>query len=289
MARNAAPDDTSNPLLKDFEFPPYASVETEHIVPGVRALLKQLEADLNTLETTLEPSWPKLVEPFERLVDRLQIVWGIINHLNSVKYTPELLDAIQQVQPQKVCFDLRLAQSKPIYNAFKAIKESSQWQSLIDAKKHVVDSRIKEAILNGVALGDDKREEFNKIEQKLQCLSLKFEENVLNATKKFEKLITNKSELQGLPDVELFLAAKRAKSKRHNATAEHGPWLISLDARSFNSVMQHAQNRDLREEIYHAYVAHASSDILDNTPIIREILKLRLEKAKLLNIRTMLR
>lgn len=68
-----------------------------------------------------------------------------------------------------------------------------------------------------------------------------------------------------------------------NANAENGPWIITLDGPSFLSVMQHARNRALREEIYRAYVARASSGDLDNTAIIDSILKLRLEKAKLLN------
>ncbi|WCJ32033.1 Zincin-like metalloproteases family protein [Euphorbia peplus] len=273
----------SNPLLHHFEFPPFDAVEAHHVRPGVRALLTKLESDLEELERTLEPSWPKLVEPLEKLVDHLQIVWGMINHLKSVKDTAELRAAIEEVQPEKVKFELRLGQSKPIYNAFKAIQDSPQWSSLSDAQKRIVDSQIKEAVLNGVALEDDKREEFNKIEQELQRLSQKFEENVLDATKKFEKLITDKSEIEGLPATALALAAERATSKGHKATPENGPWIISLDAPSFMSVMQHARNRDLRKEIYHAYLTRASSGDLDNTQIIDQILKLRLDKAKLLN------
>lgn len=154
--------------------------------------------------------------------------------------------------------------------------------------------------------------------QELERLSQKFEENVLDATKKFEKLITDKKEIEGLPATALGLAAQTAVSKvffwlfykfigfflqvcycwfslashdasvclykgHENATAENGPWIITLDAPSFISVMQHARNRSLREEIYRAYVTRASSGDLDNTSIIEEILKLRLEKAKLLN------
>ncbi|KAF2283853.1 hypothetical protein GH714_016538 [Hevea brasiliensis] len=212
------------------------------------------------------------------------VAWGVINHLKSVKDTPELRAAIEEVQPEKVKFQLRLGQSKPIYNAFKAIQDSPQWQSLSNAQKRIVESQIKEAVLNGVALEDDKRKEFNKIQQELERLSQKFGENVLDATKKFEKFITDEKEIEGLPATALALAAQTAVSKGHKeATAENGPWIITLDAPSFISVMQHAQNRDLREEFYRAYVTRASSGDLDNTPIIDQILKLRQEKAKLLN------
>ncbi|KAL0672507.1 hypothetical protein Bca4012_000487 [Brassica carinata] len=277
---------SSNPLLQNFEFPPFDVVDAHHVRPGIRALLHQLEAELEQLEKTVEPSWPKLVEPLEKIIDRLTVVWGMINHLKAVKDTPELRAAIEEVQPEKVKFQLRLGQSKPIYNAFKSIRESPDWNTLIEARQRLVEAQIKETVLSGIALEDDKREEFNKIEQELEKLSHKFSENVLDATKKFEKLITDKKDIEGLPPSALGLFAQAAVSKGHeNATADAGPWLITLDAPSYLPVMQHAKNRALREEVYRAYLSRASSGELDNTAIIDQILKLRLEKAKLLGYR----
>ncbi|KAF8016469.1 hypothetical protein BT93_H1861 [Corymbia citriodora subsp. variegata] len=225
----------SNPLLRDFEFPPFDVVEAKHVRPGILALLKKLEGDLEELERTVEPSWPKLVEPLEKIVDRLTVVWGMINHLKGVKDSADLGAAIKEVQEEKVKFQLRLRQSKPVYNAFKALQESPDWNVLSDAQKRIVENQIKEAVLNGIALEDGKREEFNKIEQ-----------------------------------------------GHANATPDNGPWVITLDAPSFMAVMKHARNRALREEIYRADVTQASSGDIDNTLIIDQILKLRLEKAKLL-------
>ncbi|CAN8251513.1 unnamed protein product [Cochlearia groenlandica] len=274
---------SSNPLLQDFDFPPFDSVDADHVRPGIRALLQHLEAELEELERDVEPSWPKLVEPLERIVDRLSVVWGMVNHLKAVKDTPELRAAIEDVQPEKVKFQLRLGQSKPIYNAFKAIRESPDWPSLSEARQRLVEAQIKEAVLIGIALDEEKREEFNRIEQELEKLSHKFSENVLDATKKFEKLITDKKEIEGLPPSALGLFAQAAVSKGHeNATAENGPWIITLDAPSYLPVMQHAKNRALREEIYRVYLSRASAGELDNTSIIDQILKLRLQKAKLL-------
>ncbi|WVZ09139.1 hypothetical protein V8G54_013669 [Vigna mungo] len=209
-----------NPLLQNFDFPPFDVVEPKHVRPGIRSLLGELERELEDLERNVEPSWPKLVEPLEKIVDRLSVVWGMVNHLKAVKDSSELRSAIEDVQAEK----------------------------------------------------------------ELEKLSQKFGENVLDATKKFEKLITDKKEIEGLPATALGLAAQSAVTKGHeNATAENGPWVITLDAPSFIAVMQHARNRSLREEIYRAYVSRASTGDLDNTEIINQILKLRLEKAKLLN------
>ncbi|KAL4577561.1 hypothetical protein LXL04_013670 [Taraxacum kok-saghyz] len=258
-----------NPLLKDFEFPPFDVIDASHVRPGMRALLNKLDSDLAELEKNVEPSWPKLVEPLEKMMDRLSVVWGAINHLKAVKDTPELRSAIEEIQ---------------------AIRESPDWAKLSDAQKRIVECkylelslRVVEAVLSGVSLEDSKREEFNQIQQDLAMLSRRFDENVLDATKAFSKLITDKKEVEGLPASALGLAAQTAVSKGHEkATPEDGPWMITLDAPSYMAVMQHAKNRALREELYCAYVTRASSGDLDNTPVIEQILKLRLEKAKLL-------
>lgn len=272
-----------NPLLQEGPFPRFDAVEPKHVCPGMRALLQQLENDLAELERTVQPTWPGLVEPLEKIVDRLTVVWGVVNHIKSVKDSEDLRSAIEEVQPEKVTFQLRLGQSKPIFNAFKAIQEGPIWETLSEAQKRIVEVAIKEATLNGVALEGDAKERFNEIQQELEKLSLKFNENVLDATKSFEKLITDKKDIEGLPPTALGLAAQTAASKGHEgATAENGPWIITLDIPSYLPVAQHARNRSLREELYRAYVTRASTGKLDNTPIIDQILRLRLERAKLL-------
>ncbi|KAI7738736.1 hypothetical protein M8C21_030958 [Ambrosia artemisiifolia] len=88
---------------------------------------------------TVEPTWPKLVEPVEKMMDRLTVVWVAVNHLKVVKDTPELRSTIEEIQPEKVEFDIKPGQSKPIYNAFKAIRESPDWDVLSDAPKRIVE------------------------------------------------------------------------------------------------------------------------------------------------------
>ncbi|XP_047308624.1 organellar oligopeptidase A, chloroplastic/mitochondrial-like [Impatiens glandulifera] len=276
-------EDDTNPLLRDFIFPPYDVIEAKHIRPAILSLLTKLEKELDELESTVEPTWPKLVEPLERITDKLSVVWGIVNHLNSVKDSPELRSAIEQVQTDKVRFQLRLGQSKPIYEAFKSIQESPNWESLNDARKRVVEGQLKEAILTGVSLQGDEREHFNEIQQELEKLSQKFEENILDATKKYEKLILDEKEIEGLPAISRAIAAESAVSKGYDkATAEDGPWILTLNGPIYRAILQHVRNRSLREEVFRAYVTRASDGDCNNTPIIERILLLRLEKAKLL-------
>lgn len=272
-----------NPLLQEGPFPRFDAVEPKHVCPGIRAMLQQLENDLAELERTVQPTWTGLVEPLEKIVDRLSVVWGVVNHLKAVKDSEDLRSAIEEVQPEKVKFQLRLGQSKPIFNAFKAIQEGPIWETLTEAQKRIVEVEIKEATLNGVALEGDAKERFNEVQQELEKLSLKFNENVLDSTKSFQKLITDKKDIEGLPPTALGLAAQTSASKGYEgATAENGPWIITLDIPSYLPVTQHARNRSLREELYRAYITRASSGEFDNTPVIDQILRLRSERAKLL-------
>lgn len=275
--------DTANPLLVDSPFPKWDSVNAEHVVPAIRQLLDETNGAIDALEKNVEPTWVGLVEPLERIVDRLGRAWGTVSHLKAVKDTEALRKAVEEVQPEKVKVMLRLSQSKPIYEAFKAIKDGDLWNSLSVAQKRIVDGELRDFVLGGVALEGADKERFNEIQQELSKLSTEFSNNLLDATKAYKKLLTDKADVEGLPDSALALAAQQAKGEGHGeATPEDGPWLFTLDFPSFFPVMTHSANRSLREEMYRANITRASSGDLDNTPVIDKILSLRQEKAKIL-------
>ncbi|GIL75386.1 hypothetical protein Vretimale_7960 [Volvox reticuliferus] len=279
----AAKADAPNPLLEDVSFPKYDEIKSEHVVPGVRALLSELHAAIDKLEAEVVSTWAGLVEPLERIGDRHQRVWGIVSHFKGVKDSPELRAAVEEVQPENVKLSLRLSQSKPLYSAFKALREGPEWASLTSAQKRIVDNELRDFVLGGVALEGEAKERFNAIQQELTQLATKFSNNVLDATKAFKKLLTDPADVAGLPATSLGLAAQQAAREGHEgATAEKGPWLITLDFPSYFPVMTHAKNRALREEVYRAYISRASAGDSDNGPIIERILELRAEKAKLL-------
>jgi len=272
-----------NPLLNADPFPLWDAVKAAHVVPAIRQLLEETNDAIDELEKNVEPTWPGLVEPLERIVDRLGRAWGTVSHLKAVKDTEDLRKAVEEVQPEKVKVMLRLSQSKPIYEAFKAIKEGDLWNGLSVAQKRIVEGELRDFVLGGVALEGADKERFNEIQQDLSKLSTDFSNNLLDATKAYKKLLTDKADVEGLPESALALAAQQAKGDGHDeATAENGPWLFTLDFPSFFPVMTHAANRTLREEMYKANITRASSGESDNTPIIDKILSLRQEKAKIL-------
>lgn len=278
---------SENPLLKGSGLPPFGEIKAEDVVPAFNQLLAELDKELATIEAHVEPTWSGLVEPLEKLTQRLNWSWGVVSHLMGVKNSPELREAYENVQPLVVQFSNKLSQSQPIYNAFKAVRASDTWATLDSAQQRIVESAIRDAELSGVGLQGEARERFNAIQMELAELSTKFSNHVLDATKAFSMTLTAKEEIDGLPPSLLSLAAQAARAAgEENATPENGPWRITLDFPSYAPFMQHSTRRDLREKLYKAFLTRASSGELDNNPLIERILELRQELAQLLGFKT---
>ncbi len=278
---------SENPLLQGTGLPPFAEIKPERVVPAFNQLLAELDQQLATLETNIQPTWSGLVEPLEKLTERLTWSWGAVNHLMGVKNSPELREAHEIVQPLVVQFINKLGQSQPIYNAFKALRSSDSWVTLELAQQRIVEAAIRDAELSGVGLEGEARERFNAIQMELAELSTKFSNHVLDATKAFSLTLTTKAEIDGLPPSLVSLAAQAARAAgEEKATPENGPWRITLDFPSYGPFMQHSTRGDLREKLYKAHITRASNGNLDNNPLIVRILELRQELADLLGFKS---
>jgi oligopeptidase A len=274
---------TANPLLDASGLPRFDEIRVEHVEPGMRTLLDELATDLQALEASAQPTWAALVEPLERLQDRLAFTWGIVGHLMAVKNSVALRAAYEKVQPAVVDFSMRVGQSQAIYRNAKAMREGGDWTHLDRGQQRIIDALVRDAELAGVGLEGDARNRFNAIELELADLSTQFSNHVLDATKAFSLVLRERGQIDGLPRSLLELAAQSAREAGEPvATADGGPWRMTLDAPSLLPFLEHSRRRELREALYRAHVTRASAGELDNTPLIDRILALRREKAALL-------
>ncbi len=272
-----------NPLLDHGSLPHFDRIVPAHVEPAMRELLEQLAAELAALESDAAPTWSALIEPLERIGDRLGYSWGIVSHLMGVQDSDALRAAHEAVQPDVVRFGMKLAQSRPIYDAARALRDGPDFAALDHAQRRIIDSLIRDAELAGVGLDGDARERFNEIQLELAELGTRFGNHVLDATKAFALTLTELDEVAGLPDSARELAAQAAREEgAERADAERGPWRITLDPPSLLPFLEHATRGDLRERLYRAQVAKASEGELDNGPLIARILELRREQAHLL-------
>ena len=283
----------SNPLLIGKGLPPFGDIEPRHVVPGIEQLLVSLQSSLSAIEADIEanlakpssttPTWESLVEPLSAITEKLSWSWGIIGHLMGVKNSPELREAYESVQPALVQFSNQIGQSRAIYNALKQLQTSAAGKSLEPAQQRIIESAVRDAELSGVGLSGEHKERFNQSQQSLAELSTQFSNHVLDATKAFSLTLTEKSDIAGLPPSLLSLAAQAARDAgEKDATAEAGPWRITLDMPSYIPFLRHAQRRDLREQLYRAFITRASTGELDNAPLMEQILDLRQQQSELL-------
>ncbi|MGB3787074.1 MAG: M3 family metallopeptidase [Phormidesmis sp.] len=289
----SANNSLNNPLLIGKGLPPFNDIKPQHVVPGIEQLLVSLQASLSTIEADIEtasaeanptaPTWETLVEPLTAITEKLSWSWGIIGHLMGVKNSPELREAYESVQPALVQFSNQIGQSQAIYSALKQLQENPASKALAPAQQRIIESALRDAELSGVGLSGKRKEKFNQIQQSLAELSTQFSNHVLDATKAFSLTLTEKEEIAGLPPSLLSLAAQAARdADEKEATAEAGPWRITLDMPSYIPFLRHAQRRDLREQLYRAFVTRASTGELNNAPLIEQILDLRQQQSELL-------
>jgi len=269
-----------NPLLDFSGLPRFPEIKPEHVTPAVDALLAENRALVGRLAAEAGVSgWDSFVQPLEDANERLSRAWGQVSHLNAVMNSPELREVYNENLPKITAYYADLSQNLALFGKFKALRGAPAFEALSAPRKKIIDNEVRDFRLGGAELAEDKKPRFKAIQEELSALSARFEENLLDATNDFGLIVENEAELAGIPD-DAMQAAREAAQK----DAKPG-WKFTLHAPSYMPVMQYADNRGLREQVYRAYVTRASEfgkAELDNTGLIADILRLRREAAQLL-------
>jgi oligopeptidase A len=272
----------SNPLLLKDTLPLFSQIKPEHIKPAV----EQAIADCRTvIESVLNENstytWQNLVMPIDEVDDVLGKMWSPISHMNSVVSSDALREAYEACLPLLSEFGTWVGQHQGLFNAYQQIADSNDFKTLDQAQQKVITNALRDFELSGIALNDDDKKTYGTIVSRLSDLSSKFSNNVMDATQAFTVLISDEAELAGLPESAKEAAKALAQSK------EQEGWLFTLDFPSYLPVMTYADNRQLREQIYSAFVTRASelgpnAGEFDNSEVMAELLNLRHQLAKLL-------
>lgn len=279
----------SNPLLQFDELPLFPAIDADHFEPAISAVLTQnkeaLVALLASEKNQTAPDWESLMAPLDEMEDRLSKVWSTVSHLNAVNNTVQIREAHNKCQPMITQYYIELGQNRALFECVKALEARADTLGFSVAQRKVVRDYVLEFKLAGVDLDDEKKKQFAAIEDKLSKLSTQFSNNVLDSTMAWNKLVTAKSELAGVPETSVQAAADLAISKGKQG------YLLTLDAPCYIAISNNADNRQLREEMYTAFVTRASDQgehepCFDNTGIIAEILACRAELAQLLDYKS---
>ncbi|MEY4355501.1 MAG: Oligopeptidase, partial [Cyanobacteriota bacterium] len=262
-------------LLKGVGIPQFSVINGEAVNQAIPDLLNQLEKDLETIEHSLcnqaklgiPPQWDEVLQPLQQIGERLRWSWGVVNHLLGVCNNPELREAHQKQQAAVVKFTSKISQSKPIYEALEALE--SQAAGLGKCQNRILQAELLAMRLRGVGLSVEDQPIFNQLSEELSALATSFSNNVLDATADWNYLITEEVQMAGCPQSLRQLLAYAAKQNDHpKACSETGPWLLGLDQPRYGPFMQFSESRQLREQLYKAFITRASLEPNNNQILV---------------------
>ncbi|QKE65105.1 oligopeptidase A [Aquipseudomonas campi] len=273
----------SNPLLQDFDLPPYSAIKPEHVEPAIDSILADSRAALVSILASQRaaPSWDGLVLALDELGARLGRAWSPVSHLNAVCNSAELRAAYEACLPKLSEYWTEMGQNKPLFEAYEALAGSPAAGGFDVAQQTILEHTLRDFRLSGIDLPAAEQKRYGEIQMKLSELTSKFSNQLLDATQAWTKHVTEEAALAGLTDSAKAQMAQAAEAKGLDG------WLISLEFPSYFAVMTYADDRALREELYAAYCTRASDQgpnagQFDNGPLMAEILDLRQELARLL-------
>jgi len=272
----------SNPLLSSATLPLFSKIEPEHIQSAVEQGIANCRSKIEQVLAIIEPfTWDNLVAPLEEVDDELSKIWSPVSHMNSVMSNKEWRAAHDACLPLLSEYGTFVGQHQGLYEAYKSLRASSEFGQMNQAKKTLIEHSLRDFELSGIGLNDGEKLRYGELVKRLSELTSCYSNQLLDATQAWSKLITDESELAGIPD------STKAAAKAMASAKEQTGWLFTLDFPSYLPVMTYSENRNLREECYRAFVTRASDQgpnggEFDNGPLMDEIVALRHELAQLL-------
>lgn len=272
-----------NPLLEPFDTAPFSKIKNEHFGPAFKAAMETARAEIDGITTNPEPpTFQNTIEALEYAGQQLDRISSMFFNLNAAETNEEIQKIAQEVSPLLSEFGNDITLNEALFKRIKAVYHQMEGLDLSTEQRTLLEKKYKNFSRNGANLPEDKKKRLREIDASLAKLKLKFGENVLAETNKFELHLTHEDDLAGLPEGEKEAAAQRATSKGK----EQG-WLITLDYPSYVPFMKYAEKRELRKKLSLAFGSKGfHNDALDNQENVLNITKLRHERAQLLGYET---
>jgi oligopeptidase A len=269
-----------NPLLSSDYRIPFHLVEPAHVVPGVREALARAERELEELVSAQgERTYENTLGRMDALLERLSRTIRPVAHLTSVMSSPELREAYDEVVPEFSAFYARLPLNEGLWRAVKEFAATPEAAELSGIRRRHLEKTTREFERAGADLPPETKQRVEALRVELSQAQTQFANHTLDSTNAFELVLTDPADLAGLPESALAQARTAAE------TREVEGWRFTLQVPSYSPFMQYAENRKLRRQVQQAYVNRAAEEPFDNRPLVKRILEMRRELARLLGFR----
>jgi Zn-dependent oligopeptidase len=275
-----------NLLDTRFETPyntaPFSQLDVDAFLPAFKKAIESAKAEINLIvKNKALPSFENTIEALEYTGEQLDRISSIFFNLNAAETNATIQSIAQDVSPLLTEFANDVALNTVLFERVKAVYNAKESLTLTEEQKTLLDKKYKGFSRNGANLDSDQKEKLRDIDKQQSKLQLTFGENILAETNRYELLITEYSDLEGLPEGAIEAAKQLAEEKDKKG------WLITLDYPSYIPFMTYAKNRALRQQLALAFGQKGfQNDALDNQEIVLKITKLRYNRAQLLGYDT---
>jgi len=272
-----------NPILNQstapFGAPRFDLIKHEHYLPAFKEAITLAKADIDAITSCQDaPTFANTVEALEYSGRLLSRVEGIFFNIYEAHTDEELQKIAETVTPMLNEYQMYVLLNAGLFARIKAVYDSHP-QLSPDAAK-LLDDTYRSFVRGGANLSDEDKAEYTKLSERLSLLELKFGNNVLAATNAFTLHLTDRDDLEGLPDYLIESAAEEASGRGLEG------WVFTLHFPSYNPFLTYSSRRDLRERMWKAYAGRAVGGDNDNTQVVRDIAGLRIRIARILGYDT---
>jgi len=276
----------TNPLLAEWktphETPPFPEIKHKHFIPAIDAALAEARSEVDAIiKSNNKPNFANVIVALEVAGEKLEKVASVLYNLNSSNTNDTIQGIARDVSPKLSAFSNYVSLNDTLFRKVKEVYQQREQLNLSGEDKQLLEKKYLGFVRSGANLEGDAKKRYAEITTELSKLTLKFGENVLAETNAYQLVITDKKDMAGIPEAESEAAAQAAKQKGKEG------WLFNLQGPSFGAFMKYADNRKLREEMFRAYTTRGyQKNDKNNEEIIRKLVNLRLELAKLLGYNT---
>ena len=256
--------------------PPFAQVKTEHFLPAFQEAFRQHDAEIARIAgNTAAPTFANTIEALDRSGEMIDRVYAVYGTFTNSEMTDELMAVQKQVTPLVSEHFNNINLNEQLFQRVKAVYDQRNDLGLTPEQMRLTEETYEGFLDSGATLQGADRDTYRQLTSKLSSLTMAFGQNSLKATNAYTKHITDPALVSGIPESQLTAAAERAKAKGLEG------WILNLSAPCYGAVLKYADSRELRKEMYHAYMQRAYGGEFDNTQNIKEIMNTRLAIAKL--------
>ena len=272
-----------NPFLTEwntpFGTPPFDKIKTEHYFPAYKAALKAQNDEINAIiKNQDEPTFENTIVALDQTGELLNKVSRVFGAMNSAMSNEELQKIAKDISPIIIKHKDDINLNEDLFQKVNAVYEKKESLDLNTEQNKLLDKYYKTFVRGGINLDEKVKDEFRKINEEIALLTLNFGENILKETNKFELVIDNEADLEGLPESSIAGGAETAIEKGYN-----NKWVFTIHKPSMIPFLQYSTKRNLRKQIYRAYFMKGDNgDELDNKKNISRLVDLRLRRANIL-------